>query len=175
MLPMAAIIAAYPFQVAQGRVFEWLRGLMQGLWLVIPALLIGGLLVAQRRFPEQLTTLTSILDHSRRAASHCPGGACTDRAGGRKRWPFARSWRCGRSTFWCSNRSNADSTTRRTFSRAAFALVQKDPAPLVLHAMGKDAKAIKFMVNIEQDLQPVFTESTQELESLQRASVVDDG
>jgi hypothetical protein len=56
----------------------------------------------------------------------------------------------------------------RTFSRAAFALVQKDPAPLVLHAMGKDAKAIKFMVNIEQDLQPVFTESTQELENLQR-------
>ncbi len=33
----------------------------------------------------------------------------------------------------------------QTFSRAAFALVQKDPAPLVLHAMGKDAKAIKFM------------------------------
>lgn len=56
----------------------------------------------------------------------------------------------------------------QTFSRSAFALVQKAPAPRVLHAMGKDAKAIKFMVNIEQDLQPVFTESTQELENLQR-------
>ncbi|MBF4213356.1 glycosyltransferase, partial [Pseudomonas donghuensis] len=27
MLPMVAIIAAYPFQVAQGRVFGWLRTL----------------------------------------------------------------------------------------------------------------------------------------------------
>jgi hypothetical protein len=55
----------------------------------------------------------------------------------------------------------------QTFSRAAFALVQNDPAPLVLHSMGKDAKAIKFMVNIDEDLQPVFTESIQELEQLQ--------
>lgn len=55
----------------------------------------------------------------------------------------------------------------QSFSRAALARVQKDPAPLVLHGMGKDAKAIKFMVNIDQDLQPVFTESIHELESLQ--------
>lgn len=43
----------------------------------------------------------------------------------------------------------------------------KRPGALVLHALGKDAKAIKFMVNIEQDVQPVFTESAQELDSLQ--------
>jgi 4-amino-4-deoxy-L-arabinose transferase-like glycosyltransferase len=34
MLPMAAIIAAYPFQVIHGRVFRWLRGLMLGVWLL---------------------------------------------------------------------------------------------------------------------------------------------
>ena len=54
----------------------------------------------------------------------------------------------------------------RTFSREAFAFVQKDPAPLVLHGMGKDAKAIKFMVNVEHDLQPQFTETVQQLEAL---------
>jgi hypothetical protein len=54
----------------------------------------------------------------------------------------------------------------RAFSLDALALVQKDPAPLVLHRMGQDAKGIKFMVNTEQDLKPVFTETTQELESL---------
>jgi hypothetical protein len=32
--------------------------------------------------------------------------------------------------------------------------------------MGKDAKAIKFMVNIEQDLQPQFSETIQDLEAL---------
>jgi hypothetical protein len=54
----------------------------------------------------------------------------------------------------------------RTFSHEAFELVQKDPAPLVMHAMGKDAKAIKFMVNINQGLQPEFTDSPQELDAL---------
>jgi len=44
MLPMAAIIAAYPFQVAHGRLFGWLRGLMLSLWTVLPALLIAGAL-----------------------------------------------------------------------------------------------------------------------------------
>ena len=54
----------------------------------------------------------------------------------------------------------------RTFSRAAFALIQQDPAPVVLHGMGKDAKAIKFMVNLDQDLLPVFTHSEEQLQEL---------
>jgi hypothetical protein len=54
----------------------------------------------------------------------------------------------------------------QTFSRAAFAQVQANPAPLVLHGMGKDAKAIKFMVNVEHDLQPQFTETVQQLEAI---------
>jgi hypothetical protein len=32
--------------------------------------------------------------------------------------------------------------------------------------MGKDAKAIKFMINIPHDLQPLFTDSIPELQSL---------
>ncbi|MNW08336.1 hypothetical protein D3C71_2051020 [compost metagenome] len=35
-----------------------------------------------------------------------------------------------------------------------------------MHGMGKDAKAIKFMVNIPQDLHPVFTDAPPELETL---------
>ncbi|MHC8294193.1 ArnT family glycosyltransferase [Pseudomonas sp. LB3P58] len=167
MLPMAAIIAAYPFQVAQGRVFEWFRGLMQGVWLVVPALLIGGLLVAQRRFPDELTTLTSILIIL--GVLQVIALAVLVRP----HWRAQTLAFCAVLALWSVyvlvfepvERQLYDS---RAFSRAAFALVQKDPAPLVLHAMGKDAKAIKFMVNIDQDFQPVFTESTQELENLQR-------
>ena len=47
----------------------------------------------------------------------------------------------------------------RTFSHSAMQLIEADPAPVVLHRMGKDAKAIKFMVNLDRDLQPQFTES----------------
>jgi len=61
MLPMAAIIAAYPFQAGHGRLMVWLRGAIQGIWLLLPGLLIVGLLVLRRKFPEQLDSLTPML------------------------------------------------------------------------------------------------------------------
>lgn len=165
MLPMAAIVAAYPFQVAQGRAFAWLRGLMQGLWLAMPALLIGGLWVAARRYPEQPIHLApalivlGALQLFALAALFKP------------RWRELTLASCAVLALWSVYILVFEPVERwlydtQTFSRAAFAMVQKEPAPLVLHGMGKDAKAIKFMVNVGQDLQPVFTESIQELESV---------
>lgn len=162
MLPMVAIIAAYPFQVAQGRVFAWLRGGMQGLWLVMPALLMAGLVFAQRRVSEPMASVWIILGTLQIIAVIV--------------W-FKARWRaqalaiCAVLALWLVYILVFEPVERRlydtqTFSRAAFALVQQEPAPLVLHGMGKDAKAIKFMVNIGEDLQPVFTESIQELESV---------
>lgn len=166
MLPMAAIIAAYPFQVAGGRVFVWLRGLMQGVWLLTPCVLIGVLLYAHRRFSEQLTSITSMLIIL--AALQVIALATLFRP----RWRAQTLAFCAVLALWSVYILVFEPVERRlydtqTFSRAAFALVQNDPAPLVLHGMGKDAKAIKFMVNIDEDLQPVFTESIQELEQLQ--------
>jgi 4-amino-4-deoxy-L-arabinose transferase-like glycosyltransferase len=165
MLPMAAIIAAYPFQVAHGRVFRALRGLIQGVWLLTPALLIAALLFAKRRFPEQLTDIVPVLIV----------------LGGLQLLALSRllipKWRaevlaaCSVLALWTVYVLVFEPVERRlydtqTFSRAAFAQVQKDPAPLILYGMGKDAKAIKFMVNIEQDLQPQFSETIQDLEAL---------
>ncbi|MDP0941671.1 hypothetical protein, partial [Klebsiella quasipneumoniae] len=42
----------------------------------------------------------------------------------------------------------------RTFSLAVKAQVQQDRAPVILHGLGKDAKAIKFMVNYDCDRVP---------------------
>ncbi|MBN3865132.1 glycosyltransferase [Pseudomonas frederiksbergensis] len=165
MLPMAAIIAAYPFQVAQGRVFEWLRGLMQGLWLLIPGVLIVALLIAQRRLPVQPAAFVPVLIVL--VALQIIALVMWLRSNGRAEalacCAVLALWSVYILVFEPVERQLYDT---QTFSRAAFAQVQKDPAPLVLHGMGKDAKAIKFMVNIEQDLQPVFTESIQELEAL---------
>ena len=55
----------------------------------------------------------------------------------------------------------------RDFTLNALHLIDQAPAPLVLHGMGKDAKAIKFMVNVDRDLLPVFTQSAVELTALQ--------
>ena len=165
MLPMAAIIAAYPFQVLHGRVFAWLRVGMQGLWLLIPALLIVLLWVAKRRFPESLTDLTPVLSVL---------GLLQLAALSRLWLPRWRTevlafsavlavWSAYALVFEPVERQLYDT---RTFSQASLARIHEHPAPLVLHGMGKDAKAIKFMVNVEQDLQPLFTETTQALEAL---------
>jgi hypothetical protein len=140
---------------------------MQGVWLLIPALLAVGLMVAHRRFSEQLPPLPAILIIL--GVLQVIALAVLLRPG----WRAQTLASCAVLALWSVYILVFEPVERRlydtrTFSRAAFALFQKDPAPLVLHAMGKDAKAIKFMVNIEQDLQPVFTESTQELENLQR-------
>ncbi|WP_445178309.1 ArnT family glycosyltransferase [Pseudomonas sp. McL0111] len=165
MLPMAAIIAAYPFQVAHGRIFRALRGLIQGVWLLTPALLIAALLFAKRRFPEQLTDILPVL---------IVLGVLQLLALSRLLLPKLRAEvlaLCSVLALWSAYVLVFEPVERRlydtqTFSREAFAQVQKDPAPLVLHGMGKDAKAIKFMVNIEQDLQPQFSETIQDLEAL---------
>jgi len=165
MLPMAAIIAAYPFQVLHGRVFAWLRVGMQGLWLLIPALLIALLWLAKRRFPESLTDLTPVM---------IVLGLLQLAALSRLWLPRWRTevlafsavlavWSAYALVFEPVERQLYDT---RTFSQAALARIHEHPAPLVLHGMGKDAKAIKFMVNVDQDLQPLFTETAQALEAL---------
>jgi 4-amino-4-deoxy-L-arabinose transferase-like glycosyltransferase len=164
MLPMVAIIAAYPFQVAQGRVYAWLRGGMQSVWLVMPAVLMAGLLIAQRRLSEPMTPALIILGTLQVIAIAVLF---------KSRWRAQALALCAVLALWLVYVLVFEPVDRRlydtqTFSRAAFALMQQEPAPLVLHGMGKDAKAIKFMVNIGQDLQPVFTESIQELESVAR-------
>ncbi|MFY0730661.1 ArnT family glycosyltransferase [Pseudomonas sp. NFX15] len=165
MLPMAAIIAGYPFYAVQGRLLRWLRVLLQGVWLLMPGLLIATLLVIQRRFPEDVAHLTSlfiILGVLQVVALI---------ALKQSRWRAQILALCAVLALWSVYILKFEPIQRqlydtRTFSHQAFELVQKDPAPLVMHAMGKDAKAIKFMVNINQGLQPVFTDSPQELETL---------
>ncbi|WP_256577415.1 glycosyltransferase family 39 protein [Pseudomonas sp. R37(2017)] len=165
MLPMAAIVAAYPFYATQGRLFVWLRGLMQGLWLLTPSLLIVTLLVIRQTFPEEVARLTSlfiILGLLQAVALA---------AFKQSRWRAQALAACAVLALWSFYILQFEPVQRqlydtRTFSREAFELVQKDPAPLVMHGMGKDAKAIKFMVNIPQDLHPVFTDTPPELETL---------
>jgi len=165
MLPMAAIVAAYPFYATQGRLFAWLRGVMQGLWLLIPSLLIVALLVARRKFPGDVAHLSSlfillgVLQVIALAALR------------QSRWRAQALAICAVLALWSFYILQFEPVQRqlydtRTFSREVYERVQEDPAPLVMHGMGKDAKAIKFMVNIPQDLHPVFTDSPPELEAL---------
>jgi hypothetical protein len=45
--------------------------------------------------------------------------------------------------------------------------VMQQRAPVVLHGLGKDAKAIKYMVNLDCDQVPLFTQQAAELKPIQ--------
>lgn len=93
ILPMAAIIAAYPFQVAGGRLFAWLRGLMLGLWILLPGQLIVVLVFARPRYPQQLSQLGRCSPCSGCCRSCIAGvGQGSDTAGRRPKVPFL-PWR----------------------------------------------------------------------------------
>ena len=165
MLPMAAIIAAYPFTGVQGRVFAGLRSLMQGVFLIVPALLMVGLMVAQKRVDQPLPSLPvvfallGVLQAVAVALLFKP------------QWRPAGLAACAVMALWASfilvfEPVERDFYDTRSFTDNAMAMIDQSPAPLVLHGMGKDAKAIKFMVNLNRDLMPVFTQTAAELQNL---------
>ncbi len=162
MLPMAAIIAAYPFQVAQGRLFAWLRGLMLGIWVLLPALLAVGLWMVRRRYAEQLGSLAPIL--SVLVVLQVLALLTVFKPGLRPVGPALIAVLAIWTTYIVIveplERSLYDT---RTFSLAVKAQVQQDRAPVILHGLGKDAKAIKFMVNYDCDRVPLFTQQPSDL------------
>ncbi|WP_439865308.1 ArnT family glycosyltransferase [Pseudomonas antarctica] len=166
MLPMAAIIAAYPFQVTQGRLFALLRGLMLGIWTLLPALLAIGLVVARRRYPEQLSSLGLIFTVL--AVLQVLALAALLKSRLRPLAPAFAAVLALWSTYIIVveplERSLYDT---RTFTLAVKAQTLQQPAPVVLHGLGKDAKAIKFMVNFDCDKVPLFTQSAADLALLQ--------
>ena len=162
MMPMVAIIAAYPFHRADGRLFKALRGLMLALWAVSPGLLMGALVVARHRFGAQLEHFQGVVG--------LLIGLQVVVAGMLLKW----HWRpvgpafCAVLAVWSVYILVVEPLERRlydtrTFAREAHALIRQHPAPLVLHGLGKDAKAIKFMVNVECDRVPLFTQAPGDL------------
>ncbi|MBK3438298.1 ArnT family glycosyltransferase [Pseudomonas sp. MF7448] len=165
MMPMVAIIAAYPFHRVDGRLFKGLRGLMLGLWALTPGLLIGALLVARQRFAAQLEHFQGVLGLLIGLQLLSVGMLL------KWRWRPVGPAFCAVLAVWGLYILVVEPVERRlydtrTFAREAHALIQQDPAPLVLHGLGKDAKAIKFMVNVECDRVPLFTQAPADLASL---------
>lgn len=166
MLPMAAIIAAYPFSAIRGRVFAWLRGLMLAIWTALPALLIVGLVVMRPRYPEQLNHLAPIL--ALLGALQALALLSLFKARLRPVGPAMAAV----LAVWATYILVVEPLERRVYDTRTFTLqvheqVMQARAPVVLHGLGKDAKAIKYMVNLDCDQVPLFTQLPSELAPLQ--------
>ncbi|QHF44993.1 glycosyltransferase [Pseudomonas sp. S35] len=166
MLPMAAMIAAYPFQVAHGRLFAWLRRLMLSLWTLLPALLIIGLVVVRPRYPEQLSHLEPAFAVLGALQALALLTLCTSRL--RPAGPaFAAVLAVWATYILVVEPLQRSVYDTRTFTLQVQQQVLQQPAPVVLHGLGKDAKAIKYMVNLDCDRVPLFTQQGSELTPLQ--------
>jgi hypothetical protein len=165
MLPLAAIIAAYPFHVRTGRGFWWLRGLILTLCCFIPGALMAGMLLARPRFPEALGDIGPLL---------VALGMLQLIALPLLMRPRLRLYGlplCAVLAVWAGYIGMVEKVERnlydtRQFTLAVRQVTQADHAPLVLHAMGRDGKAIKLMVNVDQDLLPLFTQTPEQLDAL---------
>ena len=166
MLPMAAMIAAYPFQVTHGRLFAWLRGLMLGLWTLLPALLIAGLLFARPRYPEPLSHLGWVF--AVLAALQVLALLTLFNARLRPVGPaFAAVLAVWASYILVIEPLARSVYDTRTFTQQVHEHVMQQRAPVVLHGLGKDAKAIKYMVNLNCDQVPLFTQRPADLKPIQ--------
>ncbi|MCF5053073.1 phospholipid carrier-dependent glycosyltransferase [Pseudomonas syringae] len=166
MLPMAAIIAAYPFHVTQGRLFAGLRGLMLVIWTALPALLIAALVVARHHYPQPLSQLGLVFGVLGALQLVALLAAC------RKRLRPLAPALVAVVAVWATYIGVVEPLQRTLYDTRTFTLqvhdqVLQQRAPVVLHGLGKDAKAIKYMVNLDCDQVPLFTQQPADLTPLQ--------
>ncbi len=170
MAPYAAIIAAYPFMVEGNRLARLLRILSQTLWLLLPGLLGAALVFAWLRFPHVAGAHRLALGSTLALLANLQGLAVY--------LAFKPGWRalglagCAVMAMWGAyilayepiERSLYDT---RTFVRAADAVMSAQPAPVAFVGLARDAKAIKYLVNLDHDLLPRFVDQNVELKGVQ--------
>jgi 4-amino-4-deoxy-L-arabinose transferase-like glycosyltransferase len=162
LAPLAAIVAGYPFMVVGSRWAQVLRGLSRVLWLVLPALLLAALWLAWKRYPQELAALGWRLPA-------CTVVLAALLAFGAGRWQHPAALALGAAlALWASYILVFEPVEHRlydtqTFSRELVRQLEAQPAPLALYGMAQDARAIKLMVNLDRDLQPLFLDRPEQL------------
>nr|WP_256205264.1 glycosyltransferase family 39 protein [Pseudomonas sp. 21] len=162
LAPLAAIVASYPFMVAGSRLAQGLRGLQRVLWLVLPVLLLAGLWLAWKRYPQELAALGWRLPV-------CIVVLAALLVLGALRWRQPAALALGAAlALWASYILVFEPMEHRlydsqAFSREVLRQLDAQPAPLVLYGMAPDAQAIKLMVNLDRDLKPRFLDRPEQL------------
>lgn len=160
--PLAAIIAGYPFMATGGRLAAALRTVLRVLWLILPVLLLAGLWLAWKRYPQELSGLDWRLPTCvvLLLALLALGILCWRRPATLALAAALALWGGYILVFEPVERRLYDS---QVFSRALTHQLDTAPAPLVLYGMARDARAIKLMVNLDRDLQPQFFDRPEQL------------
>lgn len=167
--PYMAIIAAYPFHVTGSRLASALRWVMQCVWLVLPGLLALALVLAWRRLGGALQGYQLALYVTLALLLLLQGSALWLLRHRRLRALGLAG--CAVLALWAAYILAFEPMERglygtRAFTLAADAAVAANPAPVAFVGLGKDAKAIKYLVNLDHDLAPRFIDQDSQLQGL---------
>ncbi|WP_089389975.1 glycosyltransferase family 39 protein [Pseudomonas delhiensis] len=168
--PYMAIVAAYPFQVAGSRLASALRWVMQALWAILPGVLALALAFAWRRLGGHLQGYHLALYGTLALLLVLQGSALWMLHHPRLRAPGLAG--CAVLALWAAYILAFEPMERglygtRAFALAADAAMAARPAPVVFVGLGRDAKAIKYLVNLDHDLAPGFIDQDSQLQGLQ--------
>lgn len=163
IVPALAILAAYPLAAAGGdRLLALLRKLTRALLLALPALALIALWAGERHLARKGLAVQLPLLWAMIGLGLCQ--LATLAAQWRGIAPARRdlySAALAALALWLAQvlvvePAQLQLHDTRGFVRAAEALRRGQPAPLALYDMGRDAEAIKYLVNVDADLQPLF-------------------
>lgn len=162
VVPALAAIATYPFVAHGDRALAVLRGILRGTLLLLPGLAFVA--VGYARWYADKNGLDLQLPW--RAGLLIPAvcqliAIFALLAGARKPGRDVGLALCAAFALWFANIALVEPAQRQIHDTHAFVqaverLRARQPAPLAFYAMGRDAEAIKYLVNIDYELRPAF-------------------
>jgi 4-amino-4-deoxy-L-arabinose transferase-like glycosyltransferase len=169
MMPAIAAIAAYPFIDQSNRLLLWMRRIIDGIFFLLPILAGAGLWAAenfaqkhQLELPVSLPLLAALLFIMQLAIIYSTLKLRTANT------RSAVNALCAAATLWILQvvliePAQLQLHDTQTFVRNVEQLRRQQPAPLVFFKVGKDAAAIKYLVNVDYDLRPDFYASPDDI------------
>lgn len=178
IVPALAAVAAYPWaDKAANRSLALFKLVLEKLFLVLPLLLIAGLVWAQRYAAKHEIDIASVLPfvYAGMIAAQLLALAIQLRMQAEQRAaPLAV---VAAFSLWLCVAFVVEPARTQLHDTAAFvarveAARATRPATLVLLDMAKDGEAIKYIVNVQRDVQPVFADTAAALEAVARPCYV---
>lgn len=169
VVPALAAIAAYPFIARNDRLMVILRRALHAVLLWLPGLVLIGLLFGRASLHKKgidpnlpwLPALSALLLWQIAAVTL----QMKSRVFAYREMGVAA---CAVLALWTGKVFLVEPALRHIYDTQSFVhsveqLRNREPAPLAFYAMGKDARAIKYMVNLDYNLTPRFYDRVVEL------------
>lgn len=186
IVPAIAALAAYPLitfvDTNRSRALKYLGFALEKILLVLPTLVLIGLWVATRHTPKNSEPLHLPLLFISALLIAYQVTAIVVQWRGKQEYKAFGALLAAVLAVWTVNLLVAEPIALQLHDSHKFvqqveAMRRENPGEVVFFRVGKDAAAIKYMVNVDYDLKPLFLNEPNELKTLRSTAylIVEDG